>query len=66
VPDLIFALSDPDWRVVKEARDGLRFISRRFEGFALPDRPSDDQKLRAVASWKSWYLSVRPGAEFVH
>jgi hypothetical protein len=66
VPDLIFALSDPDWRVVKEARDGLRFASRRFDGFGLPDRPSDDRKLRAIADWKSWYLSVRPGAEFVN
>ena len=34
-PSLIYALTDPDRRVVREARDGLRYLSRRFQGFGL-------------------------------
>ena len=62
VPVLIHALSDPDWRVAKQGRDGLRFISRKFTGFGLPDRPTDEQRLTAIANWKDWYVSIRPDA----
>ena len=40
VPALIFALSDPDQPVRRYARDGLRFISRKFDGFGMPDDPT--------------------------
>ena len=30
VPSLLYAMTDPDNRIVREARDGLRFISRRY------------------------------------
>ena len=68
VPALIFALSDPDpktSKVVKEARDGLRFISRRFYGFGLPDAPTTPQVQAAQAKWKDWYLSIRPDGELM-
>ena len=65
VPILIYALGDPDWRVAKEAQDGLRRVSRRLDGFGLPDGPTVAQRASAQQSWKQWYLSIRPEAEFV-
>jgi hypothetical protein len=62
VPTLIFALSDPDVRVVLSARDTLRLVSRRLEGYGLPDDFTDRQRFDAIEDWKAWYRSVRPGA----
>lgn len=64
VPSLIYGLSDPDRRVVLEARNGLRFISRRFGGFGLPDDFTDQQRFEAISAWKEWYQSLRPDAVF--
>ncbi len=61
-PTLIYALTDPDKRVVREARDGLRFVSRRFRGFGLPDNFTDSDRFSAIDKWKSWYRIVRPSA----
>lgn len=61
-PTLIFALTDPDKRVVREARDGLRSISRNFEGFGPPDNFDEDQRGKAVERWKAWYRTIRPDA----
>ena len=61
-PDLLFALTDPDARVVREARDALRRISRRPRGFGLPDEYNDDQRYAALEQWKRWYLGIRPNA----
>ena len=71
VPLLIFALKDADWGVVREARDGLRFISRKFDTFG-PDIPEagDDlvkaeiERKKAIEAWKAWYLSIRPAYKF--
>lgn len=62
VPTLLYALTDPDRRVVIEARNGLQFISRNFEGFGPPDDFSDVQRFEAIDHWKQWYLSIRPTA----
>ena len=62
VPTLIYALTDPDRRVTLQARDGLRFLSRRFEGFGMPDKYDEKQRYNAVTRWKNWYLSIRPNA----
>jgi len=64
VPLLILALDDPDLEVVRTARDGLRRISRKPNGFGLSDDPSDIDRARAIEKWKAWYLSLRPDAEF--
>ncbi len=61
-PSLIFALTDPDKRVVREARDALRSVSRNFEGFGPPDNFDDSQRDEAVQRWKDWYRAVRPDA----
>ncbi len=60
VPALISALTDPDPRVARAARDGLRFISRRVNGFGLGDSPSESESQRAQLQWRAWYRSVRP------
>jgi hypothetical protein len=64
IPTLVYALGDPDLRVMVEARDGLRFISRKFQGFALDDAPTDQQREAAAESWKGWYREIRPNAFF--
>ncbi len=68
-PALIFALSDPDYRIARAARDSLRFMSRKPEGFKFvidkdthPDRPSWNA---AQKNWTNWLLSVRPDAELI-
>jgi hypothetical protein len=62
VPTLLYALTDPDRRVVLEARNGLQFISRNFEGYGPPDEFTDAQRFAAIDAWKRWYLAVRPTA----
>lgn len=61
-PTLLYAMTDPDKRVVREARDGLRFLSRRFDGFGLPDDFSDTERYDVIDKWKRWYRRVRPDA----
>jgi hypothetical protein len=63
VPTLLYALSDPDETATREARNALRFISRRLNGFGLPDVPSATEKAEAIEKWRNWYLQVRPEAE---
>jgi len=65
VPALVYALSDPDARVMRAARDGLRFHSRKFAGFGLGDDPSQEERQQAIKAWKDWYLSIRPDALFL-
>ncbi len=62
VPTLLYAITDPDNRVVRESRDGLRLVSRRFQGFGLPDNFDDTQRYDALDKWKQWYRRVRPNA----
>ncbi|PQO34079.1 hypothetical protein DTL21_11070 [Bremerella cremea] len=66
VPDLIYALSDPDLRVAKEARDALRFVSRKIDGFGMPLDPTPPEREMAIQKWKDWYLSLRPNAIFLN
>lgn len=71
VPLLIFALNDPHLGVVREARDALRFISRKFDtlGPEIPEgmyelAPFEAERRKAIEQWKTWYLSVRPEYSF--
>jgi len=77
VPVLLFALTDPDVRIVREADKVLRSISRKFRGVGLPDDPQPPgndlkapagqwpQVKAAEKAWKNWYLSIRPDAELL-
>lgn len=64
IPILIYALSDPDDQVSIAARDALRFVTRKFDGFGMPDQPNVADKRAAVAAWKNWYQAINPSAEF--
>jgi hypothetical protein len=67
VPSLLYALTDPDERVVLEADSALRFISRKLHGVGMPAEPNDDKKGAQTArkAWRDWYLSIRPDAELI-
>jgi len=75
VPSLLYALTDPDVRVVQEADSALRFISRRFQGVGLgePETTDDGRPTQACKraiqkardAWRTWYLSIRPDAELL-
>jgi hypothetical protein len=65
VPLLIFAMSDSEVQIVREADKGLRFISRKFEGVGLPDEPTPADIQAAIAAWKAWYRAIRPTAELL-
>lgn len=58
VPTLIFALTDGDQVVRIYARDGLRFISRKIDGFGMPRDSTPEQIREAVKDWQAWYNSV--------
>ena len=62
VPALLFAMTDPDRPVVLAAREGLRFVSRRFDGYGLPDDYTDRARFDVIEDWKEWYRTVRPDA----
>lgn len=66
VSTLIYALTDPDPRVAVAARDALRFVSRKFKGFNMPDDPTKEAREAAEAAWRKWYASVRPDATFLN
>lgn len=65
VPVLIYALTDPDLRVVREADKGLRSMSRKLTGFGPLDNPTKEQLKALRKSWRDWYSSIRPDAEFI-
>lgn len=65
VPALIFALSDNDGPVKRYARDGLRFISRKFEGFGMPDKPNYAELRQAQLNWRQWYKTIYPDYVFL-
>ena len=62
---LIYALTDPDERVVLAARDGLRRWSRRISGYGIEPGQTAATRTAAIERWENWYLSIRPDAEFV-
>jgi hypothetical protein len=62
-PVLIYALTDPDDRISIRARDELRYLSRRFTGFNMPDTSTEAQKRTAAERWREWYYAIRPEAE---
>lgn len=65
VPSLIYALSDPDAIVRRSAVDGLRFISRRFNDFDMPDKPDAQEIRKAQQQWRQWYQTIYPGYVFL-
>ena len=66
VPSLIYALSDPDHSVRRYARDGLRFISRRFDGFGMSNDPTTAEVDQVQRKWRDWYRTMNPKYVFLN
>ena len=64
VPTLVLLLAEENKDVVLEARDALRRLSRRFDGFGLPDEYDEIERDKAIKAWKAWYRRVEPDVEF--
>lgn len=62
VPLLIYLLNEDNPDVMREARDSLRVMSRKFDGIGPSLRPTDEERADAIRQWKDWYKSVRPDA----
>lgn len=60
VPVLIGGLLDPDLSCMVEARNALRYVSKKTNAIDLPDEPTEAQRKAAMAYWKKWYQGVRP------
>ena len=60
VPALLEAVTDPDELVVNLARDGLKLISRKIDGFGPGPGSTAGQRVEAANAWREWYNSVRP------
>ena len=65
VPDLVYALTDPDDLVPMLAEESLRLLSRKLDSGKLGPRPSDNERRQAEAFWKKWYLGLRPDYVFI-
>lgn len=65
VPALLFALTDPDLDVCREAHNGLRLISRKIDSFPLSSDPTPKEYLDLKKKWTNWYLKLRPDAELM-
>ncbi|GAB5403624.1 MAG: hypothetical protein Aurels2KO_18550 [Aureliella sp.] len=65
VPDLVYALTDPDPFVPMIAEESLRLLSRKLTAGKLKASPSNEDKQVAVDYWKKWYLGLRPDYVFV-
>ncbi len=59
-PLLIRGLTDPDASCMVEARNGLQYLSKKFDDASLPDEPTEAQRQAAVERWQAWYFAVRP------
>jgi hypothetical protein len=60
---LIYALTDPDYRVVRAANDGLLRIRRVPLVVPLPENFAEEDRRLLVEKWKAWYQTIRPSAD---
>src|SRR5262249_18560013 len=60
VPALIAALTDPDESVVSIARDGLKLLSRKAQGYGPPTPSTPAEREQAAQRWRDWYATIRP------
>lgn len=65
VPALLYALSDPDLRIRREAHNGLRLISRKIDSIRVPENATAADYDTAKKLWTEWYLSIRPDAQLI-
>lgn len=65
VPELIYALTDPDAEVPVIAEESLRLLTRKLTVRHLDIDSTPEQKREAAAYWRKWYTSVRPDYVFL-
>jgi hypothetical protein len=58
-PVLIRGLLDADLSCMIEAREALRYLSKRPHPIDLSDDPTPAERAQSVLQWKKWYQSVR-------
>ncbi len=59
VPLLLYAVTDKDERVMREARDALRVLSGRLDGCGLRNGTTPEEKLQAYDKWLQWFWDIR-------
>jgi HEAT repeat protein len=64
-PLLLYALTDGDPRVRRAADEGLRFLSRKLNGFGDWDDSKPEQLEKIRLQWRDWLLAIRPTAELL-
>lgn len=64
VPLLVRAIEDPDPSVWQAACKSLERLSRTWNSSELPADTSLADRGPVIQKWKSWYLGVRPDAQF--
>jgi hypothetical protein len=62
VDALIYALTDPDPLVVREAHEALLRTARSPTMIRLPDNPTPEDVRSLIDKWKAWYRAIRPNA----
>ncbi len=65
VPELIYALTDPDPMVPMIAEESLRLLTRKLTVRYLEAEPTPEQKDEAMRYWRQWYISMRPDYVFL-
>jgi len=67
VPELIYALSDRDTVVNRNAETSLRLISRKLDKYHIPKEGgvTEQDRIKAQREWKTWFLELRPDYIFV-
>jgi hypothetical protein len=59
-PLLIRLLSSEDTQLMLAARDALRTLSRRYDGFGMTVDSLPEERAEVIAKWRDWLASVRP------
>jgi hypothetical protein len=65
IPELIYALTDPDSQVPAIAEESLRLLSRKLSVRHLETDSTPEMKQEAVRYWRNWYSALRPDYVFV-
>jgi len=63
IPYLLERLEDVDLSVIVEARNALRFMTRKPNFLELSETPTPEELAAVSREARKWYLSVRPYSE---
>ena len=63
IPFILERLEDVDLTVIIEARNALRFMTRKPDFLELSESPTPEELAEIIKLAKKWYLTVRPYSE---